>query len=155
MIRLLLFLQQQNTIHQKAHKIAVMIMNDGRNFATFLYFLTQIGNKLILLGRNMESIEIKFLVYVIKRLLVIFTEIIEGSVPKLAPYITIRVFPPPPDLGVKSVTSIGWFGSWATADASLSSLQLLILIVEYEFSYSCESVVECKFLFLRNSLMLK
>ena len=48
-------------------------MNDGRNFATFLYFLTQIGNKLILLGRNMESIEIKFLVYVIKRLLVIET----------------------------------------------------------------------------------
>ena len=78
MIRLLLFLQQQNTIHQKAHKIAVMIMNDGRNFATFLYFLTQIGNKLILLGRNMESIEIKFLVYVLKRLLVIET-INQGS----------------------------------------------------------------------------
>ena len=53
-------------------------MNDGRNFATFLYFLTQIGNKLILLGRNMESIEIKFLVYVIKRLLVIET-INQGS----------------------------------------------------------------------------
>lgn len=48
-------------------------MNDGRDFATFLYFLTQIGNKFILLGRNMENIKIKFLVYVIKRLLVIET----------------------------------------------------------------------------------
>lgn len=53
-------------------------MNDGRNFATFLYFPTQIGNKFILLGRNMESIKIKLLVYVIKRLLVIET-INQGS----------------------------------------------------------------------------
>ena len=53
-------------------------MNNGRNFATFLYFLTQIGNKFILLGRNMESIEIKFLIYIIKRLLVIET-INQGS----------------------------------------------------------------------------
>ena len=78
MIRLLLFFQQENAIHQKAHKIAVMIMNNGRNFATSLYFLTQIGNKFILLGRNMESIEIKFLIYIIKRLLVIET-INQGS----------------------------------------------------------------------------
>ena len=53
-------------------------MNNGRNFATFLYFLTQIGNKFILLGQNMESIEIKFLIYIIKRLLVIET-INQGS----------------------------------------------------------------------------
>ena len=78
MLCLLLFFQQENAIHQKAHKIAIMIMNDGRNFATFLYFFTQIGNKFILLGQNMESIEIKFLIYIIKRLLVIET-INQGS----------------------------------------------------------------------------
>ena len=46
-------------------------MNNGRNFAACLYLFAQIGDKLILFGRDMESVEVIVLVDVIKRLLII------------------------------------------------------------------------------------